>query len=199
MFIFATKGGFQVPRSSKQDPFKADPNNPIPALAACYLPLDLHYIDSLKTTDDRSQQIAFYEVESAPDMVAEEAAEPLQIPEFKSSQVARVRKGDIAITDICIGCCCDFNRAADSAADGRRIYHPLFEGLLCKQCLETIKTTMYAPGEDNKNVSLLTQATVAAVKWFEGCRIRRWATITVTCLGNSLLLSLNGTGPFDVM
>lgn len=151
------KSGFQVPRSSSKqggDPFKPDANNPIPALAACYLPLDLHYLDKLKNTEDRSQQIAFYEVESAPDANAvEEAHEPMQIPEFKTSQVERVKKGEIAITDICIGCCCDYNRAADSAADGRRVYHPLFEGLLCKQCLETIKTTMYAPGEDDKNVS----------------------------------------------
>lgn len=121
--------------------------NPIPALAACYLPLDSLYQEALKT-DDRLQQVAFYEVESADTS----ETEPLQIPEFRLTQADRVRNGEIKITDICIACCCDYNPAADSCA-GNRIEHPLFDGILCKQCQELIRTTMYAPGIDNKNVS----------------------------------------------
>ncbi|RWS30993.1 DNA methyltransferase 3-like protein [Leptotrombidium deliense] len=144
------KDGFPIPPEKLKSgvhAFAPDPANPIPALAACYLPLDAIQQEALKT-DDRLQQIAFYEVESAKD--AEEVDEPLQIPEFKQSQVERVRKGEIKMSDICIACCCDHNPAAD-VVSGAKVHHPCFDGLLCKQCQETLRCTMYAPGDDNKN------------------------------------------------
>lgn len=145
------KNGFQIPPEKVKpgvNPFAADPMNPIPSLAACYLPLEALQQESLKT-DDRLQHIAFYEVESAE--TVPEQDEPFQIPDFKISQLNRIKNGEIKIDQICIACCCDHNSAADTL-NGHKIIHPFFEGLLCKQCRETLKTTAYAPGVDNKNV-----------------------------------------------
>lgn len=145
------ENGFQIPIEKQKpgvNPFAADPMNPIPSLAACYLPLDALLQESLKT-DDRLQHIAFYEVESAETVPDQD--EPFQIPDFKLSQIKRIKDGEITVNDICIACCCDHNSAADTL-NGEKIIHPLFGGLLCKQCRETLKTTMYAPGVDNKNV-----------------------------------------------
>jgi len=147
------KEGFPLPaeRTEKIDKYASDSINPIPSIAAFYLPSGSLQQEALKT-DDRLQQIAFYEVESAPEET-EKVNEPLQIPEFRLSQVARIKSGEIKMDDICIACCCDHNPAADTIM-GVKIHHPLFEGLLCKQCRESLKCTMYAPGLDNKNVSL---------------------------------------------
>ncbi|RWS04448.1 DNA methyltransferase 3-like protein [Dinothrombium tinctorium] len=141
VYVEWAKNGFQPSpeKATSSNPFAPDPLNPIPPLAACYLPLDAIHQEALKT-DDRLQQIAFYEVESAED--TDEKDEPIQIPEFKQSQVERVKKGEINITDICIACCCDHNPAAD-VVNGAKIHHPLFEGLLCKQCQETLKCTIH--------------------------------------------------------
>lgn len=159
------KNGFQVKASqtastSKKlsaDPFAPDPSNPIPGSVACYLPLDALFLQQLKTNDDRSQQIAFFEVESAqePENAEEEDTGPVHLPEFRAGQVDRVRRAEIGLGDICLACGCDHNPVADQGVDGRRLQHPLFEGILCKQCLETVRTTGFAPGEDDKNVSLL--------------------------------------------
>lgn len=165
------RNGFKIPAEKQKpdvNPFAADPANPIPPLVACYLPVEA--LQEALKTDDRLQQIAFYEVESAETVV--EKDEPLQIPEFKSSQVSRIKKKEITINDICIACCCDHNSAADTI-NGQKIFHPLFEGLLCKQCRETIKTTMYAPGADNKNSFCAICGQVGKLAVCEGVKCHR--------------------------
>jgi hypothetical protein len=140
------KNGFQLKTGlSSENAFKPDPLNPIPALAACYLPLDSVYQEALKT-DERLQQIVYYEVDKT-----ENAEANNEIPEYKLTQVERVKSGEVTINQICIACCCDAESLIGN--DNKALLeHPIFEGGLCRLCYDNIKVTMYAPGNDNKNV-----------------------------------------------
>ena len=61
------------------------------------------------------------------------------------------RKGQVNLNQICISCCCDAETRKGSNSNDL-LEHPLFEGGLCRLCFDNIKVTMYAPGDDNKNV-----------------------------------------------
>jgi hypothetical protein len=144
--ILWAKNGFQLKTGlSPENAFKPDPLNPIPALAACYLPLDSVYQEALKT-DERLQQIVYYEVDKT-----ENADANNEIPEYKLTQVERVKSGEVTIDQICIACCCDAESLIGNHSKAL-LEHPIFEGGLCRLCYDNIKVTMYAPGNDNKNV-----------------------------------------------
>ncbi|CAG2164397.1 unnamed protein product [Oppiella nova] len=138
------RSGFQVKSGlTPETAFKADPLNPIPTSAASYLPLDSVYSESLKT-DERLQQIVYYEVERT------ESTDSQEIPEYKVSQIDRIQKKEVAIARICIACCCDAEALAGSESRVL-LEHPIFEGGLCRLCYDNIRVTMYAPGDDHKN------------------------------------------------
>ena len=139
------KNGFPVKEANKKNPFKADPLNPIPASAATYLPLDSVYSEALKT-DERLQQIVYTEVKES-----EEADSSNELPEYKMSQIERIKSNEVSIDKVCISCCCD---AESLISDPSKtlLRHPIFEGGLCRLCYDNIRVTMYAPGADFKNV-----------------------------------------------
>lgn len=150
------KNGFPVKDTTKKNPFKADPLNPIPASAASYLPLDSVYSEALKT-DERLQQIVYYEAKQS-----EEADSSNEIPEYKISQIERIKSKEVSIDKICIACCCD---AESLISDPSKtlLRHPIFEGGLCRLCYDNIRVTMYAPGADFKNVMYLPHSALSII------------------------------------
>ena len=146
------KNGFQLKEGTYSgNAFKADPMNPIPASAATYLPLDSVYSEALKT-DERLQQIVYYEVNRT-----DETESTNEIPEYKVTQIERIRSKEVSIDKICIGCCCDAESLSNDSTK-TLLKHPIFEGGLCRLCYDNIRVTMYAPGADNKNVLSLKRS-----------------------------------------
>ncbi|XP_054168689.1 DNA (cytosine-5)-methyltransferase 3B-like [Oppia nitens] len=139
------RNGFQLKTGlSHNTAFKANPLNPIPPSAAIYLPLDSVYSEALKT-DERLQQIVYYEVDKG------ESNEALhELPEYKVQQIDRVKNNETTIYHICIACCCDAESLANTNSKAL-LEHPIFEGGLCRLCHDSIRVTMYAPGSDYKN------------------------------------------------
>ena len=140
------ENGFPLTQeNNSHNPFAPDPLSPIPSLVLYYLPFDSAYQEELKT-DDRLQQIVYYDVDKV-----DNTDDSVGVPEYKQSQIERVRKGQVNLNQICISCCCDAETRKGSNSNDL-LEHPLFEGGLCRLCFDNIKVTMYAPGDDNKNV-----------------------------------------------